>query len=134
MTRPDRITISGILHRKGYIVLEAADYWDALSMFRQNREAIDVVICDVALPPERNGCDLAIAMTGEKPELRVLFVGGHVGAQVCKYYGLQPSDVYFLRKPFAAPDLVDRLNTILKSTKPLPVRSDVRAEKSTVMA
>ena len=69
-------------------------------------EAVDLLIADISLP-DGNGCELAIAMREKKPDLRVLFVSGHVGAEVCRFYGLDVTDLHFLRKPGGVPRLVE---------------------------
>ena len=102
----DREMMSETLRRDGYTVLEANAYQDALRVFARNGE-IDLMVSDVSLPGG-NGCELAMAIRKQKPDIRMLFVSGHVGAEECRFYGLELSDLHFLRKPFSATDLVSR--------------------------
>ena len=111
----DREMMSEKLRREGYRVLEANAYQDALRVFRRNGE-IDLIVSDVSLPGG-NGCELAMAIRKQKPDIRMLFVSGHVGAEVCRFYGLELSDLHFLRKPFSAADLLSRVRWILHSTQ-----------------
>src|SRR5438270_12789032 len=83
----DRTSASRVLQTKGYTVLEAQSYSDAMAVFDMHRNEVSFLVADVSLP-DGNGCALAVAMRNEQPDLRVLFVSGHVGAEVCKYYGL----------------------------------------------
>src|SRR4051812_12586485 len=92
----ERIITCQILHGEGCTVLEADCYASALSVFEANRDRIDLLIADISLP-DGNGCDLALVMRGGKPDLRVLFVSGHVGTEVCRYYGLDVTDQHFLK-------------------------------------
>ena len=119
----DREQIRHILHSEDYTILVARTYGDALIVFEKNRNAVDLLISDIALPGG-NGCDLAIAMKNRKPDLRVLFISGKVGAQVCQYYGLEVSDEHFLRKPFAPSDLLARVSNILNSAATFPSLCD----------
>ena len=115
----DREQICRILHRQDYMVLEAGAYPDAMRVFEENRDAVDLLICDISLPG-KNGCDLTIALREQKADLRVLFISGHVGAEVCRFYGLEITDAHFLRKPFAPADLLERVSLILKSAAAFP--------------
>jgi two-component system cell cycle sensor histidine kinase/response regulator CckA len=84
-----------------------------------NRDAVTFLVADVSLP-DGNGCALASALRNQKADLRVLFVSGNVGAEVCKYYGLKTGALHFLRKPFVVQKLVDRVRKILKSRQGFP--------------
>src|SRR3954453_2569870 len=115
----DRTRISNALSAEGYRVLEAEGYSDAMAVFEMKRHDVTLLVADVSLP-DGNGCALAIGMRKQKRDLRVLFVSGHVGAEVCKYYGLEVGALHFLRKPFEATELVDRVRGILTSRERFP--------------
>ena len=115
----DREKIRRILHGEDYTVLVAGTYHDALRVFERNRNAVDLLISDIALSGG-NGCDLALAMKKRKPDLRVLFISGNVGAEVCRYYGLEVTEEHFLHKPFAPADLLARVSHILNSAAWFP--------------
>ncbi len=124
----DRGPARRILENAGYAVLESDSFQDAYGRFESHREKIDLLVADIALP-DGNGCELAITMRDQKPNMRVLFVSGHVGSEVCRYYGLDVTDLHFLRKPFAAEDLCSRVEAILGSTDafPAPYKPKVRS-------
>jgi two-component system cell cycle sensor histidine kinase/response regulator CckA len=115
----DRRMAADILRSEGYTVLQAENYTEALALFDAHRKQITLVVADIALP-DGNGCSLALAMRNQKSDLRVLFVSGHVGAEVCKYYGLEVAAVHFLRKPFTAPELAQRVSAVLSGIEPFP--------------
>ena len=115
----DREEIRDILHTQDYMVLEAGAYDHALRVFERNRDAVDLLISDISLPAE-NGCNLAITLREQKADLRVLFISGYVGAEVCRFYGLEVTDEHFLRKPFAPADLLERVSQILGSEASFP--------------
>jgi hypothetical protein len=48
----------------------------------------------------------------------VLFISGHAGAEVCRFYGLVSPDLHFLEKPFDPIDLLVRVCRVLFSTEP----------------
>jgi DNA-binding response OmpR family regulator len=112
----DRNVVRQILQTKGFRVLEADTYQRALSVFAENDDSIDLLLTDISLPGG-NGCELWVSMRKRKTDLKVLFVSGHVGAEVCRFYGLQQSDFHFLGKPFKATYLLARVIQVLRSPK-----------------
>jgi two-component system, cell cycle sensor histidine kinase and response regulator CckA len=115
----DRTTIARILCKHGYAVLEAQGCRDAMAAWDLNRNAIDLLVTDISLP-DGNGCALAIAIQERKPQLRLLLVSGHVGAEVCKFYGLEVTDLHFLRKPFDEVQLLTSVQSVLSASDPFP--------------
>ena len=115
----DRTEIRDILRRHGYTVLEADSYGDAMAVFDLNRDTVELLVADVSLP-DGDGCALAITLKKQKPDLRVLFVSFHVGAEVCKAYGLDVDSLHFLGKPFAENELATRVGKVLASDTPFP--------------
>jgi DNA-binding response OmpR family regulator len=114
----DRAAVRNTLKREGFHVLEAETYDEALTVC-ETTPGITFLVADVALP-DGNGCALAIAVRHKLPNLKVLFVSGHVGSEACRYYGLDVSDSHFLRKPFAPHELVDRVKEVIASEDAFP--------------
>jgi len=112
----DRQVVCRKLESHGYIVLEADTFERALSMFEKNRDSIALLLTDISLPGG-NGCDLWVSMRKRNPDLKVLFMSGHVGAEVCRFYGIEPSDFHFFGKPFKAGDLLPRVTQVLGSAE-----------------
>ena len=114
----DRAALRNTLKREGFHVLEAETYDEALATCEAT-PGITFLVADVALP-DGNGCALAIAVRQKIPNVKVLFVSGHVGSEACRYYGLDVTDSHFLRKPFTARELVDRVKEVMTSNDPFP--------------
>jgi DNA-binding response OmpR family regulator len=110
-----RPAIATVLRDAGYTVVEAAGYNDAVAVFEAHRDTIDLLIADIALP-DGSGCELALALREQKPDLRVLFVSGYVGAEVCRFYGIAPTDIQFLAKPFSNAELVSKTRLVLSAS------------------
>src|SRR6266852_3501157 len=117
----DREEMRRLLEGEGYTVVEADTYQAAMTAFDANRYSIGLLVSDVSIPGG-NGCEIAIALREQKPDLRVLFVSGHVGAEICPYYSLEVSDEHFLRKPFASADLKSRVKQVLNSPDSFPTK------------
>jgi two-component system, cell cycle sensor histidine kinase and response regulator CckA len=115
----DRERMLEILQSQGYAVLAAGDFTEAVHAFRDRGDEIVLLISDISMPG-KNGCDLAKELLAIKPDLKVLFVSGHVGLEVCRFYGLAPSDQHFLRKPFELEEFLARVREILSSNEPVP--------------
>ena len=110
-----RAVLRRVLEKRGYSVLQADTYRNALDLFEKNRDAIALLITDISLPGG-SGCELWVLMRKKKTDLNVLFISGHVGAEILRKYGVEPSQFHFLSKPFNAAELVERVRQILEST------------------
>ena len=108
-----------ILLREGYTVLEADCYRRAISVVEDNLDHVDLLVADVSLP-DGDACALALRMRDHRPDLRVLFVSGHVGAEVCRFYGLDQTGIHFLKKPFTAEQLATRVKRVFRATERFP--------------
>jgi DNA-binding NtrC family response regulator len=109
--------MSDILDLDAYTVLEASDYDDALAVQANHPGEIDLLLIDVILPGG-NGYNLGTAMLAIEPHLKVLFISGHAGAELCKFFDMPLPDVHFLQKPFEPADLRRRVKSTLASADP----------------
>jgi PAS domain S-box-containing protein len=98
------------LTRRGFEVIEAPDGRVALELAQSHEGRIDVLVTDVVMP-RMNGADLAKAMAGVRPEVKILFISGHperAGA------GLDPTGVpNLLMKPFTADTLAAKISELV---------------------
>jgi DNA-binding response OmpR family regulator len=103
-------------HRFKILTAETAD--EALEIVTSHSDEVQLALLDVALPKD-NGVEVAKRLLRLKPDLRVLFISGHVGASVIRFYGMDAGDEYFLQKPFDGATLLRRMQKVLDSTGPL---------------
>ena len=106
------------LRAEGFNVLEAETYDEAMAVCDAN-PGISFLVADIALP-DGNGCNLAATLRQRFRDLAVLFVSGHVGSEACRYYGLDVTDMHFLRKPFESDQLVARVKRVIESGDHFP--------------
>jgi DNA-binding response OmpR family regulator len=118
----DRQFMRTALRASGYQVLEASNYHSAANMFAQHQDEIDLLIADVSLP-DSNGLELAKTILQSRPDVKVLLVSGHAGAEVCRFYGLSSLDLHFLEKPFTAADLLMRVYRLILSSERFAIPS-----------
>ncbi|MGE3956652.1 MAG: PAS domain S-box protein [Vicinamibacterales bacterium] len=95
------------LERNGYTVLAAGNAASALDVARTQR--VDLLVTDVVMPGMR-GPDLAQALRGIFPTLKVLFVSGYV-QDAADRAGVSGSN--FLMKPFTLKEFADKVRGIL---------------------
>src|SRR5215472_7220121 len=115
----DCVTIARVLRKHFSHVVEAASYSDAMAMFDLHRDSVGFLVTDIALP-DGNGCALAIALRKQHAGLRVLFISGQVGLEICKYYNLDVDDLHFLQKPFDPPRLLSAVRRVLETEATFP--------------
>jgi DNA-binding response OmpR family regulator len=114
-----RQVLGGVVILHGYNLLEAEDYYTALQVTETYDGGIDLLVTDIALPG-LNGCELAAKLLQGHPALRVLFISGYTGSEICQYYGVQLDDLHFLAKPFMPGELLRRLETLSGSAVRYP--------------
>ena len=84
-----------------------------LQVAREHHGAIDILLCDVAMP-ERSGPEVATDIRGVRPLIRVLFVSGYPagGESAVAAAG-------FLQKPFTRAALAGQLAALM--SRPAPI-------------
>ncbi len=108
-----RMLVKAVLESKGYMVLEARDGMDALSLFAENQEKITVMILDVVMP-RKNGKEVFEEIRLMKPEIKTLFVSGYTGDIVFEK-GILNETTFFINKPFSPNLLLAKLREIIGS-------------------
>jgi PAS domain S-box-containing protein len=99
------------LERHGFQVTEARNGSEALQVFEQDGEGIDLVVTDVVMPL-LNGRELAERIRAVQPGMRILFVSGYTEDEVFRR-GIAAEQVPFLQKPFTPSQLVRSVRSLL---------------------
>jgi PAS domain S-box-containing protein len=94
----------------GYRVLVASGGPDALEVAARET-SLRLLITDVVMPG-MNGRDVAEALRGRRPGLRVLYVSGYTQDAIAER-GVLQENVDFLQKPFTAASLLERVRAAL---------------------
>ena len=98
-----------VLERAGFRVLTAENGAAALQIAGNRDLTIDVVVTDVVMP-RIGGVAIYEQLSSERPDTRFLFTSGYA-----EDMGAVPPGVEFLAKPFAMPDLCDRVARLAKA-------------------
>lgn len=105
------------LQRSSYRVLAYGDPQEGLSAFENARDEVDVLVTDVVMP-EMDGTELAERAVALKPGLPVLFISGIVNERDIMIRGAPKIRFSFLRKPFQASALVQKVREMLGEAAP----------------
>lgn len=87
-----------MLEHQGYKVIQAKEGISALSLFKENKDNIDLIITDVVMP-FLNGVDLVEKIKPDWPKMKVLFISGHVDS-ILRQHNLSNEGYHFLKKPY----------------------------------
>jgi two-component system, cell cycle sensor histidine kinase and response regulator CckA len=100
-----------VLTEFGYTVITARHGRDALLAAEQRAGAIDLLVTDVVMP-EMSGRELAETLRDRRADLKVLYISGYTDDEVMQR-GVSGREMTFVRKPFAAEELVRRVRGLL---------------------
>ncbi|MBZ5596100.1 MAG: response regulator [Acidobacteriia bacterium] len=102
---PVRRAAVRILLSKGYNIMEASDGEEAVRVFTDNPDAIDLVFLDVTMPG-LSGLEALDQMRLIRPDLKALVASG---------YPVDVPTAHFLAKPYSPIALVRRIQDVLNS-------------------
>ena len=100
-----------VLTEFGYRVHAARHGRDAMLLAEEHAEEIDLLLTDVVMP-EMGGGELVETLTARRPSLKVLVISGYTDDEILRR-GVRGRELPFLRKPFAAEELVRRVRAVL---------------------
>ena len=101
-----------ILERAGFRVFDARHGGDALSVWAQHGDEIDILVTDLVMP-EMGGRDLAARLREQRPDLPILFMSGYSDDDATRR-GFSDLRIAFLSKPFTSESLVSAVRDALR--------------------
>jgi CheY-like chemotaxis protein len=115
-----RLDAADILQQAGFRVHEAGGYDEALAILNATADSIQLLFTDVQMPPgELNGFHLAQECARSWPHISILVASGMMEPEE----GDLPDTAVFVRKPFSAEVVYDRLQVLLPDgAKPEPLK------------
>jgi signal transduction histidine kinase len=108
---PVRQVFTRSLESRGYRVFAAANAMEALELYAQHRDEIDLVVSDLVMPG-MSGRDLVDRLHAIDPRLRVLYVSGYTDDGVV-LHGVLESKLPYLQKPFTPLALANKVREVL---------------------
>ena len=106
-----RLLIRKILELNGYTVLEADSGSKAISMCKEYKGVIHLLLTDSVMP-RMSGEDLSKNVAVLRPEIKVLYVSGYADQHLSQQRILEPN-IPFLQKPFTPAALASKVREIL---------------------
>src|SRR6476659_4283577 len=114
-----RKLVGAMVTRHGYNVLTADSGDHAITVAKNQKNPIDLLLTDV-VAPGMSGPVLADKLTELQPGLRVLFMSGFDNTQVVQRYVVEKGHA-LLHKPFTVEELGRKVSELLK-TEPAGVQ------------
>ena len=111
---PVRRFVSDLLKEYGYNVRLASNGVEALDVWKQNQNEIDLLLTDVVMPQQISGLELADRLIKEKNQLKVIYTSGYSIELLDHHFGSRP-EVNFLPKPYHPLKLAEAVRTCLDS-------------------
>ncbi|HEV8543324.1 MAG TPA: response regulator [Verrucomicrobiae bacterium] len=111
---PVRRFVCDLLREYGYNVRVASNGVEALNVWKQSGDEIDLLLTDVVMPQQISGLELAQRMTQDKSGLKVIYTSGYSLELLDRHFGSR-SDVNFLPKPYHPLKLAEAVRTCLDS-------------------
>jgi two-component system, cell cycle sensor histidine kinase and response regulator CckA len=103
------------LRNAGYRVFEAADGNQAIKLFREHSNEIEVVVLDVVMPVI-NGKETYEAIKKLRPDVKVLLISGYAD-DVITTKGIKQDKMNFLAKPFTPHQLLKKIREIINNNQ-----------------
>jgi PAS domain S-box-containing protein len=100
-----------VLTEFGYQVIEAMDGEEALRIFGENRDRIDLLLLDVIMP-RKNGKAAYEEIRRIKPGIKALFMSGYSADMISKE-GISEKDLSFISKPVSPTELLMKVREVL---------------------
>ncbi len=109
---PTRTLTRELLEEFGYSVMEAGDGFQALEIYREQRDGIHLVILD-AIMPGIKGTDVYREIRSLTPNIRILFCSGY-NPDTIEGLGTLDPNLHFISKPFMPKELLMKIREVLE--------------------
>ena len=101
-----------ILEECGYRILEASSGKEALDVWNQRANEIDLLLTDMVMPDGISGADLVERLLASQPRLKVVFTSGYTANEVNQKM-LARTGASFLAKPYTHAELAKTVRDCL---------------------
>ena len=112
-----------MLEAQGYRVLSAGSAEEAIEIFMQHRDEIDLLFSDVGLP-SLDGFGLGHRLQELNPDLKIILASGY--ADRVREHALESDIEDFVSKPYSSDSILATIRTVLDNTeKPTPTHDKI---------
>ncbi|MGA9362789.1 MAG: PAS domain S-box protein [Bacteroidota bacterium] len=109
--------LKNILAGKGYRVMTAKDGAEAIEVYTQHKDQIDLVLMDMGLP-KLSGAEVLQRLQGINPKVKVILASGYVSPHM-KSEVLKAGVKHFVQKPYIPQEVLRHIRKVLESDKRL---------------
>jgi two-component system, cell cycle sensor histidine kinase and response regulator CckA len=106
-----RALTARILRDHGYKVMEASNGTEALRLYQEHSEIIDMVLTDVVMP-QMGGKELVEKISAIRPDIKALYVSGYANSAILRH-GVLDTGIPLLQKPFSVNMLLRKIRELL---------------------
>jgi two-component system, cell cycle sensor histidine kinase and response regulator CckA len=115
-----RKLVGAMVSQFGYTVLTADSGDHALTIYKNHKSPIELLITDV-VAPGMSGPMLADKLSAIQPDLKVLYISGYDNTHVVQKYVVERGHM-LLPKPFTMEELQARMTELLQSAEHVNTR------------
>ena len=111
--------------KHGYNVLVALDGEEALNLFHEHKQKIDVVLLDIGLP-KKGGWEVILTMKEENPQVSIVVSSGYIDpSSKAKMYKAGIRN--FVDKPYTPDAIIEILDGVIQQNRSLQLASVARS-------
>ena len=107
-----RQAVTSILDSAGYLVLLASNGLEAMEMFQEAADHIDLVLLDMTMPV-MDGEETLLALRAVDPDVKVLLTSGYMEGDALGRFG-DVGQVDFIQKPYQPATLMQKVAGVLR--------------------
>jgi PAS domain S-box-containing protein len=107
--------------KHGYNVLVALDGEEALNLFQEHKEKIDVVLLDIGLP-KKAGWEVILTMKEQNPQVSIVVSSGYIDPE-SKTKMYKAGIRNFVDKPYTPDAVVEILDSVIQKNRSLELAS-----------
>lgn len=107
-----RKMVQTLISNLGYKIIEAATGKEAVALWEQRQEKIDMLMTDIIMPDGMNGVELARKLQASEPGLKVLLTSGYAADLISGERNIREG-VNFIPKPYDLQKLAETIRSCL---------------------
>jgi two-component system, cell cycle sensor histidine kinase and response regulator CckA len=100
-----RFCVSRILRSHGYGVITATNGREALEIWSNRKQEVDLLLTDMVMPDGVSGLEVARQLRADRPSIRVIYTSGYSRELTTSKFAVPPGH-RFLAKPYEPRDLL----------------------------
>ena len=104
-----------VLSKAGYQILTAMDGEEAIDLYHQHKEEIDIVVLDLGLP-KITGFDVMRELKEQNPGVSIIITTGYLQPEL-KPELLQAGVKDCIYKPYLVDDLVEKVGSLIEHSR-----------------